>query len=62
VDAVDVVITLFGDVAVWAGTQRLFAERRTPFSLSDGVDWLPKSWQQRWREEISPYDYRFDSY
>ena len=52
VDAIDVVITLFGDVAVWAGSQRLFSDQRTPFSLSDGMDWLPKSWQQRWREEI----------
>ena len=58
----DVVITLFGDVAVWAGSQRLFADQRTPFSLSGGMDWLPKSWQQRWREEIPPCDWREDSH
>ena len=61
-ESIDVYITLFGDVGVWAGDDRLFSDQRAPFTRSgDAGDWLPKSWRERWREEIPDYDWRIDS-
>jgi hypothetical protein len=59
----EVIISLFGDVGIYARDERLFADKRSPFAKSDGAaDWLPKGWAETWREVVPTYDWRYDSY
>lgn len=62
-EEVKITITLFGDVAMWVGSERVYVDERSPFAARDGsVDWLPKGWRENWREIVPDYDPRYDAY
>ena len=62
-EEVKVTITLFGDVAMWVGNERVYVDQRSPFAArDDSVDWLPKGWRDNWREMVQDYDPRYDAY